>query len=551
MKIASLSKYSGDLTLRWLNGIVKKSNGAMCVNALFHTDNGESVGHLLPFGMLPFLMPGLVVSRGNVLTTRQLGKKYKVVIPDLSHYLVVPFPEAVSRTHYDLGGHLGGDHRVLRYSAKGHTVLIPAMEMIRFLFLHGKVMANAILQPMGLMDLAITPLPGIYSEIFMEFQMTMPHAFMRPELVQEFAWAAVHPDGRKSWDSVFSHSQGQRSLMFKPPPVHHCAIEFRGVFQNNTWLVLEIVAMSGRLLPAQRISWSHPSVRARDNSSGVTDDEDERGSEDTGKKRPVHVIDRIIDDQVQSQDDVNQAVVFLGGKRGEFENPAQVIKVRKPSRPGGTSTSASDHENRLRNTRSDAGQIVDPDLPPTISVRQVSMGESEGTKGLPPLEVSVLEPLEEGDASNFKLLIKILRLVEQSKPDLTLSIAQVPLKTGFHVVAPQRRRSCLVAVFTSTERLPRVLLDVDHLNLSGGLSGLILCYNRLIVLADVERHVKILLDRLVENSHHWDKSAEREISNDATVMRFPKLARDLENQDDDKYVRKWSKKLESMLWIGC
>lgn len=170
MKVRAFANDRGDLTLRWLNGIAKGSDNRMRVTALFLRDNGETVFRRLPFGMLPFLMPGFVVSRGEVLTTRRGGKQGRAMIPDLSAPEIVTVHDAVTRRHYDLGGHTGGSHRILRYQSRDWAILIPEMELIRFLFLHGKVMANAILQPMGLMDLAITPAPGSYQEILIEFQ---------------------------------------------------------------------------------------------------------------------------------------------------------------------------------------------------------------------------------------------------------------------------------------------------------------------------------------------------------------------------------------------
>ena len=549
MKVRSLANEPGDLTLRWLNGITKGPGNRRQVAALFLKDDGETVFRRLPFGMLPFLMPGFVVSRGEVLTTRRGGKQGRAIIPDLSAPEIVTVHDALPRRHYDLGGHTGGSHRILRYQSRDWAILIPEMELIRFLFLHGKVMAHAILQPMGLMDLAITPTPGSYHEILIEFQAGMPHALTGPEFVKEFAWLAIHPDGRRAWDSVLRLSQGQQSLMLEPPPLKNCRVSFRGVAQNNVWLVLEILVLSGRSLPASIITWTHPSEREREeDAKGEADSEGSEG-ETAGENRPRKVREELIDDQAGSQQDVNQAVILLGGKRGEFETLAWVKKVLSPprSRSGGAPGSA-EQPGTSRKKRIDAGCPSDPSLPPVTVAEPVSVGETAIADGLPPVEVSMLETMDWDAAGDLALLVKVLQQVENLQPDVTLTVSLVALKTGAGAITRHGPRACLVAVFTSSVRYPSVLLDVDHSNLPGGLSGLLLCYRQEVVLADMERQVKLLLDRMVDLSGRWDESAEQVVSHYATVQRLPKLARMTKKGNDADYIKKWAKRLKAILW---
>lgn len=548
MKVRSLANEPGDLTLRWLNGFTKGPGNRRQVATLFLKHDGETVFRRLPFGMLPFLMPGFVVSRGEVLTTRRGGKQAKMVIPDLSAPEVVTVQDALPRSHYDLGGHVGGSHRILRYRSGDWAILIPEMELIRFLFLHGKVMAHAILQPMGLMDLAITPTPGSYHEILIEFQAGMPHALTRPEFVKEFAWLTVHPDGRKAWDSVLRLSQGQKSLMLEPPPLKNCRVSFRGVARNHVWLVLEILALSGRRLPASIINWTHPSERERGEDTKEEDSGEGSEGDNPGENRPRQVREELIDDQAESQQDVNQAVILLGGKRGEFETLAWVKKVLSPARPRSGGASSAEKRGTARKKRTDAGCQVDHDLPPVIITGPVSMGETGIADGLPPVEVSVLETLDWDAVGDLALLVKVLQQVEKLQSDVTLTVSLVALKTGFGAISRYGPRACLVAVFTSPARFPSVVLDVDHNNLSGGLSGLLLRYRQEVALTDMERQVKLLLDSMVDLSGRWNPMAELTVSRYATIKRLPKLARMMEKERDESYVKKWAKRLKALLW---
>jgi hypothetical protein len=83
--IKSLIRYKGDLELRWLNGHYHHPHKGRRVTAQFlNHDDGVTIVVQLPFSMLPFLTPGLVVSRGEVQAARKTGKQHRLVLPNLS-----------------------------------------------------------------------------------------------------------------------------------------------------------------------------------------------------------------------------------------------------------------------------------------------------------------------------------------------------------------------------------------------------------------------------------------------------------------------------------
>ena len=544
MKITSLADYPDDLELRWLKGIGKTTDGKLWVDTFIRPENGKTFFCRLPYGILPFLMPGLVISRGEVLTSRKGGKSGWAVIPDLSQMEVIPAITAFTRDHYDLGGHLGGDHCVLRYHSHGWTILIPAMELVRFLFLHSKVMAKSLLEPMGLMNLALTPVPDLYPEILVEFHPNMPRALMRPEFIQEFAWAAVHPEGRAAWDSVLRLSSGQRSLILEPPPLKNCRIEFRGVAKAKTWLVLEITTLTGRALPAPVIHWTHPSECEKNTIPDGPGAKDEEEDLPPGPARSIHVREHEVDEKADSQKDINQDMIMLGSKRGVFTAPARVVRILSPARVRRTIKEPGDQEPSPRKSRSDAGGPIDPTLPVKTVTKTVSMGEEAVTGGLSPLEVLTLEQASFEAIGDLGVLVETLKLIERSQQDLTLTTSLVFLKQGRTVSRnPQGRRSCLVAVFTSSGKPPSVLLDVDHSGLVGGLSGLMLRYDRICPLDEMEQHIKQLLDTMVDRYGNWDKVAECTLPDWVTVKHLPKLLRMTERAGDKEYVWRWARRL--------
>lgn len=546
--ISSLSRYQGEMELRWLNGALRTQDNTWWVTAMFRPERGETIFHRLPIGMLPFLVPGLVVAQGKLLATRKTGSPGWSVIQDLSLPEVLPAREAIRRRHYSLDNHFGGEHQVLRYISRDWTILIPAMELIRFLFLHSKVLAHALLAPMGLMNLAVTPNPGIYPEIQIDFSSELPRRLLRPEFIQEFAWAAVHPEGRRAWDSVRDRSLGQRSLMLDPPPLRNCRIEFRGVALDKTWLVLEITALSRRVLPARTIHWTHPSERKKE--GGLDDNGPDAPPKGTPIRpaRPAHAREHWVGDDHGNRTDSDQDVVLLGGKRGVFSSPAKVVKVLSPARPCNTAEEDL-YESPARKARADAGQRVDRKLPPKIVTKKSSMGEETASGGLQPLEVSMLDRADWSAIGNLSLLLYALKLFARwSRPHLTLTATLVYLKPGPAVSQnPQGRRTCLVAVFTSPVHPPRVLIDVEHSGLPGGLAGLMLRYDQPTDLDEMEKHIKELLDAMVDRYGHWDNEAEQKLAAEVTILRLPKLLRMTKKAGDKTYVRGWVRRLRDLV----
>jgi hypothetical protein len=542
MIIRQLANFQHDVELRWLTGLVREGDQLKIRVQFLNHGNGTTFIQNLPFGMLPFLTPGLVVSNGEVRTERRTGKRMKTFLSNLTACEEIDVMEGIARSHYDLGGRKGGGQRLLRYRAGGRTILIPTFELIRLLFMHSKALATALLTPSGLMELAVTPAPGLYPDIDIDFTGAVPHRAVSPEFVKEFTWLAVHPDGRRAWDSVLTLSAGKPYLTLAPPPLRNCHLTCRGVVWNNRLLVLEILSLSGRKLPAGEVRWTHPLEILRiDRGSGSLTGPTDDGVPAEGS-RPRREREHVVDGEADAKPGINQDVELLGGKRGCFDNHATVTRVQRQvpkSAAAGDGTSAEG----VRKTRSDAGQAIDPGLRPTINRHVVSAGEPTLTGTAPSIDFSVLEHASRDHVGDLELLESILLRIEAAAPDLTLSQHLVFLQPGKAVsLCGIRRRACLVAVLTSPSRPPRVILDVDHTHLNG-IAALLLRYSVVTPLAIVAEHVRQLLTTMVDNYGHWDRKAEIELSLFVDLKRLPKLIRMTERAADEAYMRAWVSRL--------
>jgi hypothetical protein len=544
MIIKSLEHYPHDIELIWLSGYYHDSIKGYTLKLRFRdTITGEAFAEELPFSLLPILMPGFVVSQGVVQDARRTGQQQQVILDSLAEAEEVGVMDVVSRRLYDMTGHRGGEQRILRYRSGYRTILIPTIELIRFLYLHDRVLAEALLEPAGLVELAVTPPPGHYGGIEIDFTEKLPRKVLTPEFIREFSWLAVHPDGRRTWDSVQRRSLGKRFLSLAPPPVRDCRLVFRGVGHGGTWLVLEITSLSGRTLPAKAINWAHPSECERNRVVGGDGPGKARSNGPHGESRPIHEREHMIENGKGQREGVNQDVMPLGGRRGCFANEAELNKILRPRR-------VFNFEGEIqRKTRSDAGQPIDPDLPPKIIRKTVSVEAPAPSEGLPPVDFNMLDEAGLDDIGDLSLLKQVLLRIEKACPDLTLTIRVVFLKPGKAISScGLKRRTCLIGLFTSRLRPPMIVLDVDHTGLTGGLAGLLLHYDRPYPMKDVARHLEMLLTALIDRYGHWDNETEKRLPTGVTVRRMPKLVRMKERASDDQYIQVWAEKIINLLF---
>ena len=171
----------------------------------------------LPIGLLPILKLGQVFSEGKLMTLAVKGIFGKAVISDVSVYQEITSAE-IPKALYSFDGNQGGVQRLFKYQTDNGEIFIPTIELIRYLFLHNRTLANALMRPSGIMSLFSPEMPGHHAELTLNFTAEMPKSSLSQQFAQEFAWLALDPDARKSWDSVYIQSHGQDYLTFTPPP---------------------------------------------------------------------------------------------------------------------------------------------------------------------------------------------------------------------------------------------------------------------------------------------------------------------------------------------
>lgn len=498
--------------LYWLAGLKRNEREAWFVRAVARDkSSGRFHMRLLPIGMLPVLTLGRAFAGGELLSLSVRGMVGTETIADVSQYEEITSAD-IPPELYSFDGKEGGIQRLFRYRTPQAEILIPAIELVRYLFLHNRTMANALMRP-GALNLLFHPeAPGYRPELVLHFTADMPKRCLSHQFVQEFTWVALEPDARRAWDSVHRQSQGQEYVTFMPPPLKNSVWKFRGVRHGNRWLVLELLHLTGKCHPCDRLHYGHPSLKhvVRDAGGGeiCTDSGDD--DSENGKPQENIVYDYQLDDgQDGSKPDHGQKTTDMYSKQSGFDRDITVnkllIDVEKPVNSKQKASASS-------GLRVDKHQTV-----------KVSAGEQSHSGNLPPLDFKVLTPASWDCLGDLEALANTVQIMTDRLPEAQFAMSLCQIKTGrVFSMANRKPRAALVVTITMPDAPPIALLDVERTG-DVALSLMSLRFKRHVLFEDIELSVKRMLDSLVDASGHWDHEAEWELADVCSCERLPKI----------------------------
>lgn len=440
---------------------------------------------------------------------------------------------------YSFDGKEGGIQRLFRYRTPQAEILIPAIELVRYLFLHNRTLANALMRP-GALNLLFHPdVPGYRPELVLQFTADMPKHCLSRQFVQEFAWVALDPDARRAWDSVHLQSQGQAYVTFMPPPLKNSVWKFRGVRHGNRWLVLELLHLTGKCHPCDRLQYGHPSLKHVVRDAGGSEICTDSGADDSENGTPQEniVYDYQLDDgQDGSTSDNGQKTTDMYSKQSGFDRDITVNKLLIDVEKPGNSKQIASASSGLR---VDKHQTV-----------KVSAGEQSGSGNLPPLDFKVLTPATWDCLGDLEALANTVQIMTDRLPEAQFAMSLCQIKTGrVFSMANRKPRTALVVTITLPDAPPIVLIDVER---TGGvaLSLMALRFKVHVLFKDIESSVKGMLDSLVDASGHWDHETEWGLAGVCSCERLPKLLTPREKVGTRGQTTLWAAKLLHRLGLS-
>lgn len=502
------------LELYWLAGFRRSEENEWFVSAaLRECVSGRILGTKFPIGALPILALGRTFTRGGLDPDPLRGEIGTAFISDLSDMRIVTSAE-LAENHYSFGGRPGGVQRLFEYRTRDFRLLVPAIELIRFLFVHNRLLAQAILRPSALNLLFVPQAPGVSSVKRIEFTKEVPKKTLTRPFVREFTWIALDPEARQSWDSVARLSTGKDHVLFCPPPLRNVECCFRGIQHGDAWLVQEILGLNGRVLPCSVIEYRHPGLVRTVRIKG---EPRMRKSRPHGLTKSNGASDGMPTMEIEdghSRPSLTRTLTSVTGirKDSRFDSPVLVKGV------------ASRTKERIETARSkrskpaDSGRGSSREKP-----ARVSAGESGAQGLLPPIEFTSLPSAANAKLGSLEALHDVAVEMREIAPSLQIDSKPLFLKEGrAFSLAGQDRRLALAVVIQRVDAPPVVLVDVERTSV-GALSLMALRFKSASILpASVEHAVGAVLDGLVDHCGTWSHSAEVGIRHLCDCDRLPK-----------------------------
>jgi len=507
MVFKSITKITEDpIEVFWLAGFVLNERNEWQVRVVYRNKRtGGLIPMCEPIGMLPILSLGTWFNYGVLQTVGLPGELIEVVIPDVAQPEVITSADMPSFL-YQLPTSRAGHQRLFRYRTRHGVVYIPAVELIRALFIHNRALALALMRPAGLEQLYVPMAPGPRELATLRFTKEIAKSVLSRELAMEFAWLVLDPAARRSWESVRRLSAGQDCILFEPPTIRGSTWQFRGIRHGNHMLALELSHVSGRAVPVKILEYMHPDLKKaiRAGVSGAKPG-NPKGSDkqDTGKLEDD--IDVAGADQ-GSSGYRNPVVTNMGQRQSAFENQIQVIKKeteveQTPRRPTGKK----------------------PKKKPIKKQKlQVTTGERASGKGVRPIDFGILcrAPVHRiGDLAAFD---ETIRHMCDKLPDASFAAGLVLLKQGKAAASVgSAPRAAMVVRINRLDKPPIALIDIDRTGLVA-LSLMVLHFKNGEKEDQIETAIQKTLNGWVTAGGHWSTDVEAEMESVCRSERVPK-----------------------------
>lgn len=534
----SVAKLAADdlVEVFWLAGFWRTENNEWKVRTVYRNKHtGELKQIHEPIGMLPILSLGIWFDHGILKTDELPGEWVETIIPNVGAPEVITSAELPFELYAFPEGKTG-NQRLFRYRTAMGTVLIPVIELIRFLFVHNRALALALMRPAGLEQLIVAMEPGYRDTATLRFTKEMPQSAIGRDLAMNVAWIALSKNARQAWDSVLRLSQGQTYVLFEPPPIRNSVWAFRGIQHGDQWLVLELKYIGGRELPFRTLEYTHPNFRkvvVVGKEAGKLTGHGQLSSPKGNEAQSANGYE--VDDGEGGSTSYHGAkVIESGGRRVAFDNQVKIVKVQKEIE---------------RQEGKNKGGAKKPPRPKGPQSFQVTTGERAGKAKIPPLEFKTIASAPLASMGDLVALDETVRYMRDMLPEVKFSMAAVELKQGRTAASVgSRARVAMVVTIRSPHKPPIALIDMERSGISA-LSLMSMHFVLGITEDQLEVAVQKMLDSWAESGGYWSSEAEEKLAGYCRCQRLPKVI--VPRDDFARFGKEWASRLVKKLDLRC
>lgn len=507
MVFKSVAKLTEDpIEVFWLAGFVCNERNEWQVRVVYRNKRtGGLIPVLEPIGMLPILGLGTWFDYGVLQTEGLPGDLMEVVISDVGQPEVITSAEMPSLL-YPLPESRAGRQRLFCYRTRQGVVHVPAVELIRAMFIHNRALALALMRPAGLEQLYVPMSPGSRESVTLRFTKEIAKSALSKELAMEFAWLVLDPEARRSWESVRRLSAGQDCILFEPPTIRNSTWQFRGIRRGNQVLVLELIHVGGRAVPAKVLEYMHPGFKKtiRAGKAGAKPSNSKgTGKPDVGKADED--ID-VADTDQGSSSYRNPMVTNIGQRHSAFESPVKVIRKEIEVQQTPRESTGVERQKKSRKKQKEL----------------VTTGERASSKGIRPIDFKILRRAKQPRIGDLAAFDETIRHMRDKLPHMQFSAGLIPLKQSRAAASVgDSPRAAMVVKINPSSMPPIVLIDIDHTGIVA-LSLMALRFRGGVAEDQVEAAVEMTIDGWVDAGGHWSADVEAELKAVCLVERIPK-----------------------------
>lgn len=424
------------------------------------------------------------------------------------------------------------------FENKGIKVFIPCIEIVRSFLTPNKTMANALLTPYGLDDIANCKIHS--DEIFIKFNGTVPKQVANLSLAKYLAWIKSNQLVNEAWSSVYRElfPKGAINEMFMAPLFDYsgqplvvddkrikvkfpvagpCKLQARALLGSDKIFVSEIQRVGELSLPFAKVFFTHSSFKAKKDTRVDIPNrfirKARRRKKDRGERELVNVSPTTLSKTVI----LNTAptVLVFGGKIVTSKISNVVPRYRRELTNKDRQMSKKERrEAEIRAQEKLRGQNLPKDEEENTLENLFSTGEIffDGEKELFPIEVRGMDVVNAAFSNGFEAFFKMLSILEILDNSLKVGepkIMQLPGGKGFARKKEDGtpRQCVLVPVhFKSPPHREFYILEVER--------SPKMCLSTLLIWPREEKSftektlnilIEKLLRNLLRNNGHWEK----------------------------------------------
>lgn len=268
--------------LVWIKSPFKNDRNEWMLPLLFESEKGGLIRLETTWGSLPWLRFGQGWQNGQPIETFKDGSISRFSFDFTSMSGEVFSAESHQQAYFKESWNIGKES-IWLFEIKDKLVCIPCIEIVRCFFAPHTTLAMALLEPHGLEFLA-TIKSRFSNHLKIHIDNQIPSKVITESLVKHVGWLLTDKYAKQIWNSVvqsvfprgykeleshslFSNESGNirpaNTIKAVPPIQGPSQWEVRAIEGFDSYLILEIVRVSGISSPYPNITWTHNMVRKR------------------------------------------------------------------------------------------------------------------------------------------------------------------------------------------------------------------------------------------------------------------------------------------------